>query len=399
VKNRRNQARAIGTTPDEYLRALGYRLRMPPTPLNHVTTGPVQEVILKGDDVDLGQLPLHRHKQVDTRPYISSANLIRDPETGFYNSCHAGITVAGKNTGHISFVTAHSNMIIRKYLDRGETKMPVALMVGVPPAYEIMANYSGLHMDMWGEIDMVGTLMGKPIDMIPAKTVDLMVPAHAEMIIEGYATLEYSEMSDTVTSPSKYNLPQSEKVREFNITAITMREDRPIWRSHQTCPDTDHQTLPRLCHEAILYNRLTEMGLTVKDVRFPTWGGALSCVIQFDYRHDGFVNDALMMVMGAPWLNTKMVVAISPDTNIESAQDVYHAIATRCDPETDMFTVGHTRGSLYDPSARPLPPEFHPFRLGGKLGIDATIKSRHDPKDFERAYPLHWGELSLTDFL
>jgi hypothetical protein len=49
-----------------------------------------------------------------------------------------------------------------------------------------------------------------------------------------------------------------------------MRGDRPIYRNHQTCPDTDHQPLPRLCHEAVLYNRLSEIGVDVKDVRFPT---------------------------------------------------------------------------------------------------------------------------------
>ena len=122
-------------------------------------------------------------------------------------------------------------------------------------------------------------------------------------------------------------------------------------------------------------------------------------MIQIDYRHDGFVNDALMATMGAPWLNNKMVVAISPDTDIESAEAVYHAIATRCDPEVDVVTVGRTRGSLYDPSARPLAEEFYPFRLAGKMGIDATIKRRHDPKDFRSAYPVNWGKVHLRDYL
>ncbi len=82
----------------------------------------------------------------------------------------------------------------------------------------------------------------------------------------------------------------------------------------------------------MLYNRLTEIGLDVKDVRFPTWGAALSCILQFNYPREGFVNDALMTAMGAPWLNTKMVVAVSPDTDLDDTGDVYHAIATRCDP-------------------------------------------------------------------
>jgi 2,5-furandicarboxylate decarboxylase 1 len=201
-----------------------------------------------------------------------------------------------------------------------------------------------------------------------------------------------------VTSPSMYHLPHSEQVPEVIITAVTMRGDRPIYRNHQTTPDTDHQTLPRLCHEAVLYNRLTEIGLTVTDVRFPTWGAALSCILQFDYPREGFVNDALMTAMGAPWLNTKMVVAVSPDTNIEDAREVYHAIATRVDPARDIITVPHTRGSPFDPSGQPL--EGHaPLRTVGKIGIDATRKSRHDPADFERAWPINWGKVRLEDFI
>ena len=88
-----------------------------------------------------------------------------------------------------------------------------------------------------------------------------------------------------------------------------------------------------------MFNRLSEIGLDVKDVRFPTWGAALSCILQFNYPREGFVNDALMTAMGAPWLNTKLVVAVSPDTDIDDAREVYHAIATRCDPARDVIAV------------------------------------------------------------
>jgi 2,5-furandicarboxylate decarboxylase 1 len=143
---------------------------------------------------------------------------------------------------------------------------------------------------------------------------------------------------------------------------------------------------------------LSEIGLAVKDVRFPTWGAALSCILQFDYPREGMVNDALMLAMGSPWLNTKMVVAVSPDTNLDDPADVYYAIATRCDPARDIFIVPQTRGSPYDPSAQPLAKD--PFwRTVGKIGIDATIKSRHDPKDFIRSYPKHWGKVNIKDFL
>ena len=398
VKHRWSQARALGVPKADYLRTLAFRLRQPPRGVKRVDTGPVKEVKLLGSAVDWTRLPFTYHKERDTTPYLTAMNVIQDPETGFYNSCHAGTRIVSANKGQVSFVTSHSNAILRKYRERGDKWMPIAFIVGVPPAFEIMANYSGLHLDMWGELDMIGTIMQQDVEVVACETIDLQVPAHAEVIIEGRVNLAKLAAVGDVTSPSMYHLPHHEDVPEVEITAITMRRDRPIIRVHQTCPDTDHQTLPRLCHEAILFNRLTEMGLKVKDVRFPTWGAALSCLIQFEYPWAGFVNDALMMTMGAPWLNTKLVVALSPDTDLDDPGDVFHAIASRVDPARDVIRVDNTRGSLYDPSAAPVEGAY-PFRLVGKMGVDATSKTRHDVADFERAWPKNWGQAVLANYL
>jgi 2,5-furandicarboxylate decarboxylase 1 len=398
VKNRTTQARALGVAPADYLKTLAFRLRQPPRGFRLLKTGPVKEIVKTGAQVDWTTLPIPKHKDADAWPYVTAMNIIRDPETGFYNSCHAGTHVVGPRRGLISFVTPHSHVIMRKYLAMGKHAMPIAFVFGLPPAYEIMANFSGLHMDMWGEMEMVATIMDRDVEMVPCETIELNVPAQAEIVVEGVIKLDERFRVGEVTSPSMYHLPHYENLPEVEITAITMQADRPIYRNHQTCPDTDHQTLPRLCHEAVLYNRLSEIGLDVKDVRFPTWGAALSCILQFDYPRDGMVNDALMLAMGAPWLNTKLVVAVSPDTNLDDPGDVYHAIATRCDPARDVIIVPDTRGSPYDPSARPLEGQY-PWRIVGKMGVDATRKSRHDLHDFDRAWPKNWGKVRLSDYL
>jgi 2,5-furandicarboxylate decarboxylase 1 len=398
VKNRRSQARALGVAPKDFIKTLAYRLRQPPRGFKDVKSGPVKEVIRLGENADWTQLPIPFHKDKDTAPYLTAMNIIKDPETGFYNSCHAGTHAVGPRQGLISFVTPHSHIIMRKYREIGAETMPIAFVIGVPPAYEIMANFSGLHMDSWGEMEMVGTVMDRDIEMVPCETLDLTVPAEAEIVVEARVRLNGRRRVGDVTSPSMYHLPHFEDLPEVEITAITMRGDRPIYRNHQTTPATDHQPLPRLCHEAVLYNRLSEIGLDVKDVRFPTWGAALSCVIQVTAPREGFINDALMTAMGAPWLNTKLVVAVSPDTDLDDAADVYHAIATRSDPSRDVIIVGNTRGSPYDPSAQPIEGQA-PWRVVGKMGIDATAKSRHDPADFERAWPRNWGKVNLKDFL
>jgi len=398
VKNRELQARALGVPRADYLKTLAYRLRKPPRGFVHVKSGPVKEVKLLGKDADWTKLPVPIHSEAESVPYVTAMNLVKDPETGFYNTSHAGTIVTGPRTGLPSFVTPHTHAIMRKYRDLGEKRMPFALAFGLHPAYEIMANFSGLHMDMWGELEMVGTIMDRDVEMAPCETLDMNVPAHAEIAVEGWVDLQGLHEVGVSVGPSSYYLPRTSKLPEFTVTAITMRADRPIYRNHLTCPETDHQPLPRLCHEAVLYTRLTEMGLKVKDVRFPTWGAAVSCILQFEYPREGFVNDALMLAMGSPWLNTKMVVAVSPDTDLDKPSEVYHAIATRCDPARDVIIVPHTRGSPYDPSAAPLASD--PFwRTVGKIGIDATIKSRHEAKDFDRSWPKHWGEVRLQDYL
>ena len=398
VKHRWSQCRALGVPQDDYLPTLAHRLRKPPRGLVDVATGPVKDIVYTGDDVDWLKLPAPVHSAEEGQRYISAMNIVKDPETGFYNSSHAGTTPVGPRHGFMSFATPHTHIIMGKYRQMGIMKMPIAIVFGVHPAYEIMANFSGMHMDMWGEMEMVGTIMDQDIEMVPCETIDLRVPAHAEIVVEGLVDL--SELHDVggVNAPTMYFLPKEQKIPRVDLTAITMRHGKPIYRNHQTVPDTDHQPLPRLCHEAVLYNRISEIGLKVHDIRFPPWGAAVSCIIQVEYPRPGFVNDALMLTMGSPWLNTKMVVAVSPDTDIDDAEAVYRAMATRVDPARDIFVVPATRGSLYEPSGE-LIPGHEPFRLVGKMGIDATAKAHRGIDDYKEAFPVNWGKVKLEDYL
>jgi len=398
VKHRWSQCRALGVPQEQYLPTLAQRLRKPPRGFIDVKTGPVKEVIWTGDAVDWTKLPAPVHSHFESDPYITAMNIVKDPETGFYNSCNAGTTPTDPGRGLMSFVTPHTHVIMKKYRDLGINEMPIALVIGVPPAYEIMTNFSGMHMDLWGEMEMVGTVMDMDVEMVPCETINLTVPANAEIVIEGMVNLkDFFDYGGSV-GPSMYYMPKAQRLPEVQLSAITMRKDRPIYRNHLTNPNTDHQVLPRLCHEAVLFNRISEIGIKVHDVRFPTWGAAVSCILQVEPPRAGFLNDALMQTMGAPWLNTKMVVAVSPDTDVDNPGEVYHAIATRCDPSRDIIIVGNTRGSPYDPSAMPIEDQ-PPWRVVGKIGIDATIKDRHNAADFERAWPKNWGKVNLADYL
>ena len=105
VKNRTTQARALGVAPADYLKTLAFRLRQPPRGFRLLKTGPVKEIVKTGAQVDWTTLPIPKHKDADAWPYVTAMNIIRDPETGFYNSCHAGTHAVGPRRGLISFVT------------------------------------------------------------------------------------------------------------------------------------------------------------------------------------------------------------------------------------------------------------------------------------------------------
>lgn len=399
VKNRNLQARALGVAEDDFLKTLAFRLRQPPRGVTDVKTGPVKEVIWKGDEIDVRKLPICYHSDENPDPMMTCMNWVKDPDSGHYNVMNAMTTITGPAEGFSLFVSRDTNVIFEKYKAKGRTEVPIAFVAGVPPAYEIMGNYAGLHIDSWGETDMFGTIMDQDVEFVPCETIDLTVPAHAEIVIEGLLQLGETDIYDCGPNPQMYGIPAKCPQPPVTFTAVTMRQDRPIYRAVQTVPETDHQPLPRLCHEAILYNRLKEMGVDVIDVRFPTWGGALSCVLKIGgVPRDGVVGDALITLMGTPLNNGKVVVAVSEDTDLDDPGGVYHAIVSRADPAKDVWIMPTTRGHPGDPSATPIPGD--PFnRTAGKMAIDATIKGRLNVDDFKRAWPKDWEKVDIRDYL
>ena len=325
--------------------------------------------------------------------------VLKDPETGFYNTCHAGTTSLGPRTGLPSFVTPHAHVMMQKYRDLGQDECRSRWCSACHPAYEIMANFSGLHMDIWGELEMVGTVMDQDVEMVACETIPMNVPAHAEIVVEGWVDIGNVRRRRRVVALDATTCRRPRRSPRCAVTAITMREDRPIYRNHLTCPDTDHQPLPRLCHEAVLYNRLTEIGLTVHDVHFPTWGAAVSCILQFEYPREGFVNDALMQCDG-------LALAEHQDGGGDQPRHRHRRSRRRLPRDRDALRPGarhdhraqHPRLAVRPGGGAARRHDPH-WRTVGKIGIDATVKSRHDVRDFERRWPKNWGKVRLEDYM
>ncbi len=402
---RKAQARILGCAPDQVVPSLARVLKQGPRPLVVADGGPCHDRVLLGDDVDLSILPVVRHTELDPYPYTTSFAVHRDPETGLYNAMYPRCGVLGRNEMVTSFVTPTANRILAAHRAAG-TRMPQAVAIGVHPAWELAACYSHPHDDWW-ELELFEAITGKPGVVTRCKTVDLLVPADASIVIEGYVSPTRTAQDGPSPGPTMLFTPYASQQPVFEVTAITMRND-PIYRNHQMTPFTDHQEMPRIFHEAILYERLRALGIKVRDVHFPQGGGSLSVIIQVEPHIDGQVTDALLAVLGSPWPNTKMAIAVDPDINIYDYRDVHYALATRVDPSRHVITIGNARGFIFDPSAQPVLDAFpHTVQtrfpsVVGKWGIDATKPVPYraaERKNYERAWPISWGRVKLDDYL
>jgi 2,5-furandicarboxylate decarboxylase 1 len=401
--NRRAQARVLGCEPAQVVPELAALLKRGPRPLRVVDDGPCHEQIITGDDVDLAMLPIVTHTDLDPYPYTTSFVVHRDPETGHFNQMFPRCGVLGRNEMVVSFVTRTANQILGKHKAAG-TLMPQAIVIGCHPAWELAGCYSYPHDDWW-ELELFESITGHAGEVVKTKTLDLVVPADASIVIEGYVDPGRQAQDGPSPGPTMLFTPYAMQQPVFQVTAITMRND-PIYRNHMMTPFTDHQEMPRLFHEAIIYDRLRAF-IRVHDVHFNQGGGSLACIIQVEPSMDGQVTDALLSVMGSSWLNVKMVIAVDPDIDVYDYRDIQYALATRVDPSRDVIIVPNARGFPFDPSAEPVlgaMPDTAQSRLPsvvGKWGIDATkpVPYRAERRrDYERAWPMHWGEVGLDDY-
>lgn len=403
--NRQAQARVIGCEPAAVVPRLAEILRRGPRPLKIVNDAPCHERVFTGDDVDLGSLPIPRHTALDPYPYTTSFAIHRDPATGEYNQMFPRSGVLGPREMVTSFVTPTANRILAAHRE-ARTPMPQAIAIGTHPAWELCGCYSYPH-EGWSELELFESIAGRPGEVVKCRTIDLVIPADSSIVIEGYIHPTRTAQDGPSPGPTMLYTPYASPQPVFEVTAITMSRGA-VYRHHQMTPFTDHQEMPRLFHEAILYERLRAMGLKVHDVHFPPGGGALSVIIQVEPAADGQVTDALLSVLGSPWSNTKMAIAVDPDIDIYDERDVHYAMATRVDPGRDVTIVGAARGWIFDPTARPIleagpaAGETRSPSLVGKWAIDATKPAPYraaERRNYERAWPIGWGEIQLSDYL
>jgi len=341
-----------------------------PIPPVKVAGGPVQEIVLTGEEIDVEALPVCTYHELDAGKYITAGlALMRDPDTGIDNVGIYRHQVHERNLLGIQVSeTADANVIWKKYEQRGEP-CPIAIIIGHHPAFFIgCLCFSSIDTD---EIGLAGAMLQRPVELVPCKTIPLAVPADAEIVLECVTRPgERRAEAPFGEYPGTYGPRRMNPVLE--ITAITRRA-KPLYQN-AFVGHADNLLLSGVIRTPFIENTVKIACPTVKAVAIPRSGRfRFVCYIAIRNMIEGEAKQAAMAAFVAdPFL--KFVVVVDEDVDIDSDTDVMHAIATRVRGDRDIFMVPYAKGSPLDPASYDPAGGSH---LVTKVGIDATRKSNY----------------------
>jgi 2,5-furandicarboxylate decarboxylase 1 len=318
-----------------------------PIPCLHVDDGPVHEVVLAGDDIDVGRLPLLTHQELDAGRYITSGfTLSREPESGAVNAGIFRHQYQGPRQIGIQVNPAHhTGYILRQYRERGEP-MQVALVIGHHPAVT-MGSVSKLA-GVGGELEVAGGLLGEPVEMVRCKTVDLSVPARAEIVIEGVIDPdpEKTEIEGPFGEYPRYYTKVGPQPY-IEITAVTMRRDPifvDVFNAH-----TEHSILGALPRMGSIYRRVKEALPGVQAVNLPLSGMARSHLyISMKKATEGEPKIAACAAFAVDPL-LKHVFLVDDDIDVFNEVDTLWCLATRFQADRDLTVLPNFLGGQLNP--------------------------------------------------
>lgn len=340
-----------------------------------VKSGPVKQNVMRGKDIDLEKFPIPTWTPgQDAGAYLSAGSVIQvDPETGVQNSGVYRGMIKGKNRiGVLVQPAKHSGVILQKY-EAANKPMPVAIVVG-PPPYLGMTSVGRVPYGI-DEINVAGALAGQPIEVTKCETLDLMVPAHSEMVIEGIVQPGYRETEGPFGEFYGHMGPAAQSPI-IDITAITYRDGTIHQGFQEQMPPSEGSCIKDIAMESILLAGLRGCGIPgVLDV----YVHPMSCQSHVVVRIKPQFPSHAKAVFSGCWAvypnRAKQVIVVEDDCDIYDDNDVQWHVATRVQPDRDYTIWDKGTGLPLDPS---MPKEQAIY--SGKVGIDATRKHAYAPR-------------------
>jgi 2,5-furandicarboxylate decarboxylase 1 len=328
-------ALALGTTPVDMVSAYGERLAKGVTPVEVTRQeAPVKEVIWQGQEADLTRLPIPTHNALDAGPYITAGvGITRDLETGQLNAGLYRHQVFDNHELGVWFIDTHHGAYIHRAYEKQEKPLPIAIAIGHHPAF-LMGVISRLH-GIGGELEAAGALMEEPVRLVPAESSDLLVPADAEMVIEGEVMLDVQREEGPFGEwPGHYMAGGPKPV--IRVSTITMRSDaiyQDIFSANR-----EHLVIGSLPRMGSIYRAVKAVVPSIHSVNVPAHS-RMHCYLSLNKARDAEVKKAAFAALNTEPENLKMIVVVDSDIDVFNDGDVMWAVGTRFDAARDLLVI------------------------------------------------------------
>jgi 4-hydroxy-3-polyprenylbenzoate decarboxylase len=337
-----------------------------------VGKGLCQEVVLRGDEVDLGLLPIQRCWPGDPAPFVTlPAVLTHDPQTGGRNVGMYRMQVVDRNTTFMHW-QIHKDGRADYLATDGRIEVAVALGLDPITAYSASAPLPK-HID---ELMMAGFLRGDPVELVKGVSVGVEVPARAEIVLEGYiAKDEVGEEGPFGDHTGYYTAAEPFPV--FHVTAMTMRKDA-IYPSIVVGKPPQEDAWLGKATERIFLPAIRTTVPEIVDYDLPIAGVFHNCcIVSIRKQFPGHAAKVMHALWGLGMMSlTKCVVVMDANVDVHDYEQVLFYAGANVDPKRDVII---SEGPLDHLDHAPERQFF-----GGKLGIDATAKW---PEEGARPWP------------
>ncbi len=349
-------AMAFGCEKEKVVDIFGERMEERVKPVM-VENAPVQEVVLNPGEFDIRKFPFIQHGQNDAGRYITGGMVIaKDPETGVRNLSFNRMQLKGPDkTGLRMSPTQDLETYYRKAVAMGKP-LEIAVVIGAHPMC-LLAAACGPPRDV-DELDIAGALRGEPIELVKCKTIDMEVPAYAEVILEGKILPGEMEEEGPFGDFQEFYI-EVMKNHVLHIGCVTMRKDPMIQVIR--AGSRDDVTLLGSPREAQIKRQLESMNIDVTAINIMITGNYLTCAIAVRKQYELEVKNALMAAFGS-FKFLKNCIIVDHDVDVFDPADIFWAMSTRLSAEKGIMIVPNAMGFGRDKYG------IHTT----KLGIDAT---------------------------
>lgn len=331
-----------------------------PVPPVVVDIAPASEVVM--EHPDLSRLPVPVHALEDGGPYFSCSVVIaKDPDTGIRNASVNRLMVTGPDR---LTMLMDAGRHLRDYYERAERKgkpLPITINNGVDPAVYLAAVVPSAAAPIdRDELGIASALLGRPLELVSSRTVEVEGVANAQFIIEGEILPGVREEEGPFGEVTGY-YGERDKRWVVRVKSISHRKS-PIF--HTLLPGKEVHNSVGIMGEANIYNLIFRQVPGVKAVYLTPGGcGFYHAVVQMHKVYEGSQRNAILATLAA-FPSLKQVTVVDEDVDIYNPEDVEWAMATRFNPAEDIVLVAKAFGH-----------ELNPVSDNGitaKVGFDAT---------------------------